>query len=144
MTSVRHLWILLVGALACAPQPSPEAAAGAPLLSSLQATTFGRDSVHFTLQVTNTTERPIELTYPSGQSFDFVVTPAGREGELWRWSSEMMFTQALRMETLGPGETRTHAVRWSPPADARGEFEVRAWLTAGDVRAERAARFRLE
>jgi hypothetical protein len=145
MTWVRRGCLLLIGLLTgCGPHPAPEAEAESPLLTSVRATTFGRDSVHFTLQVTNTSDQPIELTYPSGQSFEFVVVPAQGGGELWRWSSDMMFTQALRTERLDPGETRTHTVPWSPPGEARGEFEVRASLTAMDVRAERAARFRLE
>lgn len=125
---------------------SPAAAESAPatasLLASLQARPFGRDSVQFTLQVTNTTAAPLRLSYASGQSFDFIVSRAGQE--VWRASSEMMYTQALRTETLGAGATESHSATWTPPAGARGEYTVRGVLTARNVEAGQTAAFRIE
>lgn len=134
----------------CAPaDPAPGSAADtgasavtAPLLASVQARPFGADSVQFTLQLTNTTSSPLQLSYSSGQSFDFIVSRGAQE--VWRSSSEMMYTQALRTETLAAGATETHTATWTPPAGARGEYTVRGLLTARNVQASQTAAFRIE
>lgn len=146
-----RLWLplaaLLTLAYACTPQPAPgggaaESAGGGgapPLLASLQATTVG-DAVRFVLQVTNTTGSPIELRYPSGQSYDFAVLRDGRE--VWRWSSGMMFTQALRAETLAPGATLTFEERWTP-GTVSGELTVVGRLTSTNQPVEQRTGFRV-
>jgi hypothetical protein len=109
------------------------------LLPSLQATSSG-DSVEFVFQITNTTEHAIGLEYSSGQSFDFVVTDdAG--AEIWRWSGDRMFTQALRNETLAAGETLTFRAGWTPPPGVRGNLLVAGTLTAMNVEIEQRASF---
>lgn len=110
------------------------------LLASLQANTYA-DSVVFVLQVTNTTDAPIELEFPSGQSFDFVVSEGERE--IWRWSADQMFTQALREEVLGAGETETYRAAWTPPPSLSGSFTVVGTLTASDRQVRQAAEFRI-
>lgn len=133
-------------AWACAPvyeSPGEADAGRVPepgLVASLQVET-GADSVRFALRVTNATGEPVALTFPTGQSYDFVVEQAGRE--LWRWSEGMMFTQAIRMETLEPEETRAYTESWQPPAGADGELAVRGWLTAQEFRLEQRTPFRL-
>ncbi|HEX8903853.1 MAG TPA: BsuPI-related putative proteinase inhibitor, partial [Longimicrobiaceae bacterium] len=90
---------------AAAPAPSPAPGDGAagetsgPLASSLQIQATA-DGVAFSLAVTNSTQRPVTLEFRSGQTYDFGVSDGGRE--VWRWSADRMFTQALRSETLGP------------------------------------------
>ena len=132
---------LLIG---CAPfDPGADAAAAdaSPLLASVKASTFGADSAVFSLQVTNTAAAPLELRFSSGQTFDFIVSRGAQE--VWRWSSEQMFTQALRSETLAPGETRTYTATWVPVPRVSGEYTVRARLTAQNVQTEQTTSFRL-
>jgi hypothetical protein len=121
--------------------PATGAAQASPLLASVKATTFAADSAVFSLQVTNTAAAPLELSFSSGQSFDFVVLRGTQE--VWRWSGDQMFTQAMRSETLGPGETRTYTATWAPTPRTSGEYTVRGRLTARNVRAEQATQFRL-
>jgi hypothetical protein len=135
------LAITLAGVSACAPTGSvPQSSQTGPLVSSLQVETRG-DSVRFLLQVTNAGTQPVDLTFPSGQSFDFVVLQNGRE--LWRWSADRIFTQAIRTETLPPGDTRSYDAAWAPPAGVRGELVARGFLTARGNRAEQRSYFRL-
>ncbi len=117
-----------------------ETPATRPLVSSLQVETQG-DSLHFLLQVTNAAQEAVPLTFRTGQSADFIVAHEGRE--LWRWSSDQMFTQAIRNERLTPGETRSFEASWSPPGDLRGTLTVRGYLTAEEHRAEQQAEVRL-
>jgi hypothetical protein len=147
------LWSVLAGALvaafaACTPPPPENPAsdagsaprAGEPLVSSLQVTPAG-DSVRFVLQVTNAGTAPVALTFGSGQTFDFSVSREGRE--VWRWSADRSFTQAVRETAIGPGETQRHEAAWHPPAGTRGALVARGWLTAQQLRAEQSTGFSL-
>jgi len=83
--------------------------------------------VVLTLTVTNRGERPIRLTFPSAQVYDFVVRQDGRE--VWRWSRDKMFTMMLTEVLLPPGKPQSYTEPWDqidtegrpiPP----GEYEV--------------------
>lgn len=85
-------------------------------------------AAHFRLHATNTSDAPVVLEFRSGQRFDFVVQSADGS-ELWRWSQDRMFTQALGQETIPPRETVTYEGSW--PAQGRtGTFEVVGRITA--------------
>lgn len=135
-------------AAACAPAvppsqpgtPVPQDAAAAALVSSLSVETG--DTVRLTLQVTNAASTPVTLSFPSGQAYDFAVLRGGET--LWAWSADRTFIQALREETLAPGETRTYAETWVPGTAPRGgELTARAWLTSTSHPVVRTAAFRL-
>ena len=124
----------------CAPQPTPtpaeEERAMIPadrLVSSLQVEQLG-DTLRMQLQVTNTSDAPVALTFPSGQSFDFFALRDGEE--IWRWSLDQMFTQAIRSETLAPGATLQYDAVWSPPPGISGEITIAGTLTALDKQIE--------
>ncbi len=126
-----------------APSAAPGEAAGAagPLVTTLQ-TAAGPDSVRFTLQVTNASQQAVTLRFSSGQSYDFSVGDGG--AVVWRWSEDRMFTQALRAETLAPGQTRSWSETWRPAASLRGHLlTATARLTSTSHPAERAQTFRL-
>lgn len=122
-------------AFACGPRTRAEPAASNPratthvtagLATSLDVSVNSR--VAFSLHVTNATDKRIEIRFPSGQTHDFAVLDAsGRE--LWRWSTEQMFTQALQNKLLGARETVTYAERWDP-AGKHGTFTAIATLTS--------------
>lgn len=111
------------------------------LLPSVQVTT-ANDSVEFVLQVTNTTDAPVALTFPSGQTYDFVVYD-GSGREVWWWSAEQMFTQAVREETVAPGETRTYSEVWVPAPGTTGTFEVEGVLTVSNREVRQRTSFRV-
>jgi hypothetical protein len=131
-------------AFACGPRPhSGEAAATATaatpavpksrashdshapaIASSLDVSV--KDGVGFVFHVTNNSSKAIELTFPSGQTHDFAILDAsGRE--VWRWSGDRMFTQALRNTVLDAGETKSYDGRWEA-AGQRGTFTAVATL----------------
>lgn len=123
------------------PPPPPPMVESSTLVSSLRVETG--DTVRLTLQVTNPSADPVAFTFPSGQTYDFVVRPAGAGAEVWRWSAQMGFTQAVRTVTLAPGETWSFGERWAPPPGTRGEFTAVARLVSSDHPVERTATFRL-
>lgn len=98
------------------------------------------DSVRFVLHLTNTSESPLELTFPTSQRYDFVVTdPEG--GEVWRWSDGMSFLQAISTATLDPGETWDMEAIWEP-GEVTGELVATGVLTSRDGLRQQAS-FRL-
>ena len=171
MSSRILIPFLCVGAVifACGPRTNNEAAtlekdtvglARIPLLVADQgdgiAQSSGKDSsglsadlyvrasgtdITFALHVVNSAKKNVELTFPSGQTHDFVVADSvGRE--VWRWSEGRMFTQALRNKLLGKGETLelVETMKRDKPLPA-GRYTARAVLTSRNFPITREAEF---
>ena len=88
-------------------------------------------SVRFALHIVNTGKKRLELNFPSGQTYDFVILDTlGRE--MWRWGNGRMFTQAVRNKALGGGEAldleETLAAFTLPP----GRYMARGTLTSAN------------
>ena len=99
------------------------------------------NGVAFTLHVTNVTDHSVELTFPSGQAYDFaVVDSVGRE--LWRWSDGHMFTQALKNKFLGSRETVTYQEGWDGVGRS-GHFTAIALLKSSNYPVEQRVEFSL-
>jgi len=155
MRRILLLGPLLIGAAACTHSepmketnearltgtaPAAESPAAAGLVASVHVESLA-DGAHFTLQVTNSRSTPATLEFSSGQSYDFVVRQGERE--VWRWSADQMFTQALRSQTLGTGETLHYQAVWHPGAGTHGEFTVTGILTVLPNPVQQSAHFRL-
>lgn len=131
--------------VACSPQPAADdpavpgeagpvsAEPAAALVATLEADQF-RDSVSFTYRVTNVSEQPVELNFSSGQSFDVVVESGGTE--IWRWSDDRLFTQAIRQVAIAAGETLSFDATWMPASPVSGSVQASAMLTSREHNAE--------
>ncbi len=116
-------------------EPDPE------LLASSLEVEVRADSVRLALHVTNTADRAMRLDFPSGQRYDFAVhTPDGRE--LWRWSADRAFTQAVGSEVLEAQGTVTYRASWAPPV-RDGDLIAVAELVASNAPLRRETRFQL-
>ena len=74
-------------------------------IKSAFAVSASPNALHFALNVTNPGKKGIELTFPSGQEYDFSVRDSlGRE--VYRWGKGRMFTQSLKNRMLDGGETQ--------------------------------------
>ena len=86
-------------------------------IRSAFAVSAANHGLHFALNVTNPGKKGIELTFPSGQEYDFSVRDsAGRE--VYRWAKGRMFTQSRQNKVLDGGETKRfeeHASATLPP-----------------------------
>jgi hypothetical protein len=130
-------------AAACTSHAVPSGIPGAsgappPLVSSLQVEAEA-SQVRMVLQVTNTAEEPVTLTFPSGQSYDFAVHADGEW--IWRWSADMGFTQAVREVTLAAGETLTFSETWTPSGTLPPRLTATAWLTSSSHPVEQSTEF---
>ena len=98
--------------------------------------------VRLVLQVTNATERPIPVTFPTQQRFDFAVS---RDGErLWAWSADKLFAQAVAEDTLAPAETWRFEAQWVGVAsEEEGTYAAEARLASSSHPVRAAAEFQL-
>ena len=77
--------------------------------------------VRFQLRITNNSGREDELTFATGQRYDFWV--ASDTGDLmWRWSDDRVFTQAIETVAIAPMDTLTLTESWTP--DFTGAFRA--------------------
>jgi hypothetical protein len=97
--------------------------------------------VTFVLQILNTTQAPLDITFPSGQRFDFAVRQGERE--IWRWSADMGFTQAVGTERLEGGGTLLYETVWRPEPALRGQFAAVGVLTSSNHPIEQSIRISL-
>lgn len=84
-------------------------------------------TVWWAFDVTNLTEEPLDLTFPSGQRAEVVLRSEG--SEQYRWSKGKVFTQAVTVETLQPGGTMPVVLNDTPQL-ASGDYEVSATVKA--------------
>lgn len=102
----------------------------------------GAGTVRFVLHLTNSTNQPIRLEFPSSQRYDFVVrTPDG--AEVWRWSADQMFAQMLSEESIPPGGSREFTAPWQPGTRA-GAFVAVGRVTANNRKIEQQAVFEIQ
>lgn len=86
-------------------------------------------TVRFALHIVNVSKKQVELTFPSGQTYDFMILDSlGRE--MWRWGNGRMFTQVLRNKPLAGGETLDLEEKWSSSTLPPGRYTARAMLTS--------------
>jgi hypothetical protein len=158
MNSRLLIPLLLAGAvaLACGSRTHTEAAAtAAPAarrapradkranseIRSAFAVSAAPNALHFALNVTNPGRKGIELTFPSGQEYDFSVRDSiGRE--VYRWGKGRMFTQSLQNRMLGSGETKRfeeHASTTLPP----GSYVAVATLRSSNYPVQERVAFEL-
>lgn len=109
------------------------------LASSVEVEVRG-NTVRLVLHVSNSTDRPVTLEFSSGQRYDFAIRTA--EGsDVWRWSADKSFIQALESQTLAPGNTLQFAESWT--GAGKGQYVAVAELTALNHRIQESAQFEI-
>lgn len=87
---------------------------------------------NFKLTVDNQTGTPIQVTYPSGQSFEIEVSEAATGRVVALWSDGRFFTQALRQGALSGTTTIDQTLVLADRNGQllpNGDYKVRMWLT---------------
>lgn len=133
MTSIHRLMLALTVAGTLAALSSPAGAQPGltvTVASDRPAYAVGAP-ITFTLTVTNASGAPVQLSFPSGQRYDFAVTSATGAAEAWRWSRDRAFTQSFEMRTLAPGETLTFSEGWDQRNDAGSQVPTGVYAVTG-------------
>lgn len=112
---------------------------GPPIASSLNVSV--KDNISFAFHVTNNSDKKLELVFPSGQTFEIVVTDAlGRE--MWRASQDRMYTQALQSKVLDGNETVTYSASFKDTMGP-GKYLAVATLKSSNHPLEKRVEFSL-
>lgn len=116
---------------------SSKAEAKAPKIDSKLNVAVVNHDVRLALDVKNVGGKHVELTFPTGQSYEFVVVDSvGRE--VWRWSNRRMFTQGVQNKQLGTGDSMQVNETWTPRAKP-GHYTVIATLKSSNYPVEQRA-----
>ena len=68
-------------------------------------------AVRLALDVVNVGGKHVELDFPNGRAYDFVIVDSvGRT--VWHWADGRMFTQGVQNKELGTGESMEVAETW--------------------------------
>lgn len=102
-------------------------------LGSVVASAAGNE-VTLTLTVKNPSAAPIDVVFPSGQKYDFVVTDSLTGKDVWRWSATRSFLQAIEKVTLAANGALTYTEKWTPPT--KGLYLAHGLLVSTSHRAE--------
>ena len=96
------------------------------------------NAVRLALHVVNSTGKRVEITFPSGQAYDFVVQDSiGRD--VWHWAEGHMFTQSVQNKLLGKGERIDIAEEWT--AAKPGKYTAIAMLRSTNFPVQERAEF---
>jgi len=86
------------------------------------------EPIWWAIDVTNVSEEAIPVTFGSGQVAE--VTVSDGDDELYRWSNEKAFTQAIHDVDLAPGVTSGATLIDPFSADPGTNYTLRSWITA--------------
>jgi hypothetical protein len=86
------------------------------------------EPVLFPMDLTNVSDASTDLTFFTGQRAEVVFEDGS--GEVYRWSSDMMFTQAIETIAVEAGATVPYVLTGEPIDLPPGEYTAKAWVTA--------------
>jgi hypothetical protein len=99
------------------------------------------NALRFALDVTNVSKKNVELTFPDGQTYDFVVIDSnGRE--VYHWGAGRMFTQSVQNKTIDRGET-LHIAERATPSLPQGSYVAVATLRSTNFPVQERVAFEL-
>jgi hypothetical protein len=97
----------------------------------IKATQEG-ENVHLTLVLQNNSSQNIELTFSSGQQFEIVVVNENNE-EVYRYSKDKMFTQAIESKLIKAGSQLEWQDVWETSGIQKGSYYVKAQIIAKET-----------
>jgi len=68
------------------------------------------EEVRIQIRVENNGDKPANLTFPTSQRYDIIITKDGKD--IWRWAYEKVFTMAITVLKMKPGEVLSFEERW--------------------------------
>ncbi len=122
---------------------SRKAKAQQPAVSAQLYVHAADTAIRLALHVVNGGTKRVEVTFPSGQTYDFVILDSlGRE--LWHWGAGRMFTQTLRNKLLDGGEAMDLEETWRMATLAPGRYTARGFLTSQNFPLAQQTEFTIE
>ncbi|WP_062047985.1 BsuPI-related putative proteinase inhibitor [Bacillus sp. JCM 19034] len=95
---------------------------------SYEVETVQKDNeLHVTMTVSNHLEKASEIEFSSGQQYELIIRDESDE-VLYRYSEGKMFTMAIMIEQLSPGESLTFSEAIPLDGIDSGQYELEAKL----------------
>lgn len=126
---------------AVATPASAQPVSGHPKIKSFLDIEHHDHGVRFALHVVNTGTKSVEIDFPSGQAYDFVVLDSVGK-TVWRWARGRMFTQPTQIKYLSGGQEFAVAENWKNPPGP-GTYTAVAMLTSSNVPVGERTTFRV-
>ena len=124
------------------PSPPQEEAEGLKLELKLDEPAYKPNKpITMTLTVTNPSKETFRDSFRSSQAYDFIVKQEAVE--IWRWSADKFFAQAITEFTLAPGESESFEEVWEQVDNAgkdvpTGKYQVIGILATRPERSSQA------
>ena len=83
------------------------------------------------IDVRNSGDSAITLSFTSGQRVEFTLSD--QDGEVYRWSDGLFFSQSLEQVTLEAGAIYGTTLTGEPVGVEPGSYTARAWITAPEA-----------
>lgn len=115
--------------------------ADAPNVNGNFAVNVEPHALHFALNLTNDSNKHVELSFPNGQQYDFTVLDSvGRE--VYRWGAGRMFTQSVQNKLIG-GEKTMHIDERAEMTLPHGKYIAVATLRSSNFPMTQSSTFAL-
>lgn len=88
------------------------------------------EPVSMTLTLTNCADTPVRLFYRDDQRYEFIAEDEQGQ-EVWRWSYDKAFAQAIGEETIGPGETVAYTEVWEQSSNDGQQVDPKRYKIFG-------------
>ena len=92
-----------------------------------------REPVVMTLTVRNTTDRALNLIFPTAQRYDFVVSRGKKV--VWQWSHGRMFAQARGRHSIAPHDSISYEITWDQKDLDGAELSLGTYRIQGILKA---------
>jgi hypothetical protein len=107
------------------------------------------EEIEMTIVLQNKSDESLDLTFTSGQTYDFVIKKMPEDKEIWRWSEGMFFTEAIWTMVLDSTERKTFVVKWDQKdIDSKsvepGTYKIEAFFTSNPEVFANSYRIRIE
>lgn len=94
----------------------------------------------FTMNLSNDSEKPVQLTFSSGQQYEIVVKDSDGD-KVYMFSEDRMFTEAIIEEEIAAGDVLSFEQEWDYTSGGKrvdsNEYEATVSLTAQTVNGEK-------
>ena len=87
-------------------------------------------AISFVALLTNSSSVPVEVRFTSGQSADISLFDVETGDSVYTWSATRSFAQAIREETIEPGQTLRFVLDESALVLPAGPYDVQSSLTS--------------
>lgn len=90
------------------------------------------ENIEFLLTVTNNSSDPLTLNFLDGQQYDFYIN-SSIDTEVWRWSADKAFTQALTELVIQAGESIEISQVWNQTLAGGGVISIGNYFAFGSL-----------